>query len=142
MKKIILFLIVIFIVITGCQKKDQVKKEEIKDSMKEVMITINNKEYELELEDNETVKDFLKLLPVSVSMSELNGNEKFIYLDQSLSTNPTNPKNITQGDVMLFGDNCLVIFYKSFETSYSYTKIGHINDLDDLGKEDVMVEIK
>ena len=142
MKRIILFLIVISIVITGCQKKEQVKKEEIKDSMKEVMITINNKEYELELEDNETVKDFLKLLPLSVSMSELNGNEKFIYLDQSLSTNPTNPKNITQGDVMLFGDNCLVIFYKSFETSYSYTKIGHINDLDDLGKEDVMVEIK
>ena len=142
MKKIILFLIVIFIVITGCQKKDQVKKEEIKDSMKEVMITINNKEYELELEDNETVNDFLKQLPLSISMSELNGNEKYIYLDQSLSTNPTNPKNITQGDVMLFGDNCLVIFYKSFETSYSYTKIGHINDLDDLGKEDVMVEIK
>ena len=142
MKKIILFLIVISIVITGCQKKDQVKKEEIKDSMKEVMITINNKEYELELEDNETVNDFLKQLPLSISMSELNGNEKYIYLDQSLSTNPTNPKNITQGDVMLFGDNCLVIFYKSFETSYSYTKIGHINDLDDLGKEDVMVEIK
>ena len=142
MKKIILFLIVISILITGCQKKDQVKKEEIKDSMKEVMITINNKEYELELEDNETVNDFLKQLPLSISMSELNGNEKYIYLDQSLSTNPTNPKNITQGDVMLFGDNCLVIFYKSFETSYSYTKIGHINDLDDLGKEDVMVEIK
>ena len=142
MKKIILFLIVISIVITGCQKKDQVKKEEIKDSMKEVMITINNKEYELELEDNETVNDFLKQLPLSISMSELNGNEKYVYLDQGLSTNPTNPKNITQGDVMLFGDNCLVIFYKSFETSYSYTKIGHINDLDDLGKEDVMVEIK
>ena len=142
MKKIIIFLIVISIVITGCQKKDQVKKEEIKDSMKEVMITINNKEYELELEDNETVNDFLKQLPLSISMSELNGNEKYIYLDKSLSTNPTNPKNITQGDVMLFGDNCLVIFYKSFETSYSYTKIGHINDLDDLGNEDVMVEIK
>lgn len=142
MKKIILFLIVISILITGCQKKDQVKKEEIKDSMKEVMITINNKEYELELDDNETVKDFLELLPLSISMSELNGNEKYFYLDQSLSTNPTNPKNITQGDVMLFGDNCLVIFYKSFETSYSYTKIGHINDLDDLGKEEVMVEIK
>lgn len=142
MKRIILFLIVISIVITGCQKKEQVKKEEIKDSMKEVMITINNKEYELELDDNETVKDFLRLLPLSISMSELNGNEKYIYLDQSLSTNPTNPKNITQGDVMLFGDNCLVIFYKSFETSYSYTKIGHINDLDDLGKEEVMVEIK
>ena len=139
MKKIIIILIVISIVITGCQKKE---KKEKRDHMKEVNITINHKDYKLELEENETVNDFLKQLPLSISMSELNGNEKYVYLDQSLSTNPTKPKTITQGDVMLFGDDCFVIFYKSFETSYSYTKIGHIKDLDDLGNEEVMVEIK
>ena len=139
MKKIIIILIVISIVITGCQKKE---KKEKRDHMKEVNITINHKDYKLELEENETVNDFLKQLPLSISMSELNGNEKYVYLDQSLSTNPTKPKTITQGDVMLFGDDCFVIFYKSFETTYSYTKIGHIKDLDDLGNEEVMVEIK
>ena len=139
MKKIIIILIVISIVITGCQKKE---KKEKRDHMKEVNITINHKDYKLELEENETVNDFLKQLPLSISMSELNGNEKYVYLDQSLSTNPTKPKTITQGDVMLFGDDCFVIFYKGFETTYSYTKIGHIKDLDDLGNEEVMVEIK
>ena len=43
----------------------------------------DNKEYELELEDNETVNDFLKQLPLSISMSELNGNEKYVYLTSS-----------------------------------------------------------
>ena len=39
---------------------------------------------------------------------------------------------INKGDVMLYQDNCLVIFYKSFSSSYSYTKIGHIKDTSEL----------
>ena len=41
---------------------------------------------------------------------------------------------------MLFDNGCLVIFYKSFDTSYSYTKIGYIDNLPDLGNGDVSVK--
>ena len=43
---------------------------------------------------------------------------------------------------MLFGNNCLVIFYESFDTSYSYTKIGHIDNLDDLGSNNIEIKIE
>ena len=82
------------------------------------------------------------MLPKEFDMNELNRNEKYIYLDKTLPTNQYNPKNIEVGDIMLYGDNCLVVFYKSFDTSYSYTKIGHIENLSDLGNNNVTIKFE
>ena len=120
----------------------KVKDNDSNEVMKSMNITINNKEYNIQLENNETVNKFIELLPLEFNMSELNGNEKYVYLNTKLPTNPSNLKRINSGDIMLYGNNCLVIFYKSFNTSYSYTKIGHINNLDNLGSNDIKVIIK
>ena len=147
----ILVIISLFMVV-GCNSKntnDEINNNEnnIEDNnsnevISSVKVTINNKEYTLNLEDNETAKSFANLLPQEFNMSELNGNEKYVYMGSSLPTNSYNPKHIEKGDVMLFGNNCLVIFYKSFDTSYSYTKIGHINNLDDLGNGSITVKFE
>ena len=147
MKKIIIYLLLITILLTGCtrvEEKNNINKENTSkesDIVSSLNIVINNDNYVLNLESNETVTKLLELLPLEIEMSELNGNEKYIYLDESLPTNSSNPKHINSGDVMLFGDNCLVIFYKSFDTSYSYTKIGHIDNLKDLGSNNITVKI-
>ena len=147
MKKIIIYLLLITILLTGCtrvEEKNNINKENTSkesDIVSSLNIVINNDNYVLNLESNETVTKLLELLPLEVEMSELNGNEKYIYLDESLPTNSSNPKHINSGDVMLFGDNCLVIFYKSFDTSYSYTRIGHIDNLKDLGSNSITVKI-
>ena len=110
--------------------------------MNKINVTINGTKYEANLENNETVKEFIDLLPNEFNMTELNGNEKYIYLDNNLPSNPVNVKHINKGDIMLYGDNCLVIFYKSFDTSYFYTKIGHIANLPDLDKDSILVKIE
>ena len=101
--------------------------------MDKMFVTISDKKYEIKLENNSTVSALMQELPLEVSMSDLNNNEKYVDLDSSLPTNTYSPKHIEAGDVMLFGNNCLVIFYESFDTSYSYTKIGHIDNLPNLG---------
>ena len=159
MKKIIYSLLIItfLFIIVGCNSK----KEEIKNRsndqqendinnnesnrnevIKLVKAIINEKENIINLEDNETARSFAKLLPQELNMSELNGNKKYIYLDTNLPTNSSNPKKINVGDVMLYGDNCLVIFYKTFDTSYSYTKIGHIDNLPNLGNGSIKVKFE
>ena len=110
--------------------------------MSNLKVIISDKTYTLNLENNKTVEEFIDILPQTFNMSELNGNEKYVYMDNSLTTNSYNPKHIEKGDVMLFGDNCLVIFYKSFDTSYSYTKIGHIDNLDNLGNGSITAKFE
>ena len=148
MKKSIVLLIALILIMTGCSSKKVVtpknnkEEKEVIERVSKVNIVIDNKEYILNLENNDSVLELVSMLPLSVTMNELNDNEKYVYLDKKITTNEIRPKNITSGDVMLYGDNCLVIFYKSFETSYSYTKIGHIDNLSELGKTNVNVEIK
>lgn len=149
MKKRLLkwFLIILTIplIITGCKKENEYIKANDYNSnevIKEVIAIINDKEYIIRLENNETAKSFLDILPKEFDMKELNGNEKYIYLDKDLPTNATTPQRINAGDIMIYGNNCLVIFYKSFDTNYSYTKIGHIDKMPDLDNKDISIIIK
>lgn len=107
-----------------------------------IKVNIDNKNYTAILEQNETTEQFLNMLPQEFNMSELNGNEKYVYLDTTLPSNSYSPKHIESGDIMLYGNNCLVVFYKSFDTSYSYTKIGHIDNLNDLGNKNVSIKFE
>ncbi len=106
-----------------------------------VYISINNQKLEVNLEDNSTASALVKMLPLELSMDDLNNNEKYVYLDESLPTNIYSPKHIEAGDVMLFGDNCLVIFYESFDTTYDYSKIGHIDNMPKLDSGNISVSI-
>lgn len=160
MKKIVygLLIIICLFIVVGCnQKNSETNTQDTQTSQQEnnnyelnnsnevikpVKAIINGKEYKIDLEDNETANSFVGLLPQELNMRELNGNEKYIYLDTTLPTNSSNQKRINVGDVMLYGDNCLVIFYKSFDTSYSYTKIGHIDNLPNLGNDSISVKFE
>lgn len=109
------------------------------NEMKKLFVTIEGQKLEVKLAENATVSALLKMLPLELSMSDLNGNEKYAYLSEALPVDAVRPGRVEAGDVMLFGDDCLVIFYESFDTSYSYTKIGHIDNLPELGSGEVVV---
>ena len=93
-----------------------------------IKITANAQTFTATLLDNNSAKAFNQMLPLTIKMIELNGNEKYSDLQSSLPINPSNPKTITSGDLMLYGSETLVLFYKTISTSYSYTKLGQIDD--------------
>lgn len=92
-------------------------------------IKIGNSTFTATLNDNATATAFKSLLPLTVNMVELNSNEKYIDLPRSLPTSAANPGTIQNGDLMLYGSSTLVLFYKTFSTSYSYTRLGRIDDV-------------
>lgn len=91
-------------------------------------LSIGGTDFTAELANNATAQAFNALLPMTLNMTELNGNEKYKYLDTTLPTNATCPGTIHAGDILLYGNNCVVVFYKTFSTTYNYTKIGRITD--------------
>ena len=108
---------------------------------KHMKVIINNLEYDMELENNNASLDLLSVSPIELEMSDLNNDEKYSYLSFSLTSNDDYTGSISKGDVMLYQTNCLVIFYKDFDTTSKYTKIGHINNLPDFNNESIKVII-
>ena len=97
-------------------------------------VTVNGTAFTATLEDTEAARAFAARLPLTVSMEELNGNEKFAYLDEALPTAATRPGTIHAGDIMLFGSDCLVLFYETFSSGYRYTPIGRLDDASGLAE--------
>lgn len=95
-------------------------------------LLINGQSYKVNLYDNSTVNQLLERLPMTLSMDDLHQNEKYHYLNESLPTNSESIGMIEAGDLMLFGSDCIVLFYETFTTSYQYTRIGHLENINEL----------
>ena len=120
-----------FLLVSGAKCENSPSSEKI---MPEIRITIGGKTFSATLENTPAAAEFVKMLPLTLRMNELNGNEKYIGLSGKLSAVPECPGRIQCGDLMLYGRSTLVLFYESFPTSYSYTRIGKITDVKGLKK--------
>jgi hypothetical protein len=156
MKIIMLSTFLLFTVLatTGSCKKEDFKEEnqingETMDGKTnpiagtQIKVKVGTKSFNATLYSNKTTDAFKTLLPLSLNMTDLNRNEKKFDLTVNLPTNIEEIGTIQEGDILLWGNNTLVLFYKSFNTPYRYTKIGKIVDVSGLaavlGSGDVKV---
>ena len=107
-------------------KPDETKAEE--NNMIQVTIQVGEREFEADLLTNASVESLVAHFPLTVTMGEMNGNEKYYYLPTALPADAQSIGTIHAGDFMLFGSDCLVLFYEDFRTSYRYTRLGHISN--------------
>lgn len=101
----------------------QINAEEMK-----INVNIGNHTFAATIADTETGRAFYNMLPLTLNMTELNGNEKYCYLDTSLPTASYRPGTINAGDIMLYGSTCVVLFYETFSSGYNYTRIGAVGN--------------
>jgi hypothetical protein len=91
-------------------------------------IRVGSSTFTATLANNATATAFRATLPITINMAELNGNEKYFDLPSSLPARASNPGTINTGELMLYGSSTLVLFYKTFPTSYGYTPIARIGN--------------
>jgi len=93
-----------------------------------IWMAVGERRFAVTLADNEAARAFVSQLPLSLDMPDLNGNEKHVKLPKALPTDATRPGTIRNGDLMLWGADTLVVFYLTFDSRYSYTRLGRIED--------------
>lgn len=106
-------------------------------------VNVNGSDFTATLEQNTAVDSLVEMLrdgPLTLELSDYSGFEKVGPLETSLPT--SNQQTTTQaGDIVLYQGNQIVMFYGS--NSWSYTRLGHIDDLtgweEALGSGDVTV---
>jgi hypothetical protein len=91
-------------------------------------MTVGERRFAVTLGDTPAAKAFAARVPFSIDMSDLNGNEKHAKLRSPLPADASRPGTIRTGDVMLWGSDTLVVFYLTFESPYSYTRIARVDD--------------
>lgn len=97
-----------------------------------MQMSVGERHYKIRLADTEAARAFSALIPLTLEMADLNSNEKYVDLAVPLPKDASFPGTIKAGDVMLYGSQTLVVFYKTFKTPYSYTRIGNIETPDAL----------
>ena len=97
-------------------------------------MTVGERRFAITLTDNAAARAFAAQLPLTLDMSELHGNEKHADLPKPLPANASRPGTIRNDDLMLYGADTLVVFYLTFQSSYSYTRLGRVDDPSDLAQ--------
>lgn len=95
----------------------------------QIQIAVNGQAFAATLFQNETTDVLMERFPLTLDMGDMNGNEKYYYLPDPLPVNAEKPSEIHSGDFMLYGTDCLVLFYEDFSSSYSYTPLGYVEDV-------------
>ena len=106
-------------------------------------ILIGENKFPFTLEDNEAANKLKEKLSIRLNMKGDVSHEKYYEFDDTFKTNSYSPGTIETGDILLYKSNYLVLFYETFSSSYSYTKLGKVTSTDGLkealGSGDVSV---
>ena len=121
------------------KEEAETKTAESVGNLGTIKVDINGTSYDATLFSNNTAKEFLGILPISVDMSDADGNRKSGYMFSGLAIVTPSTRDMSAGDIALFGKSTIVIFYKDTKSSGKFIKLGHIDNLPDLGNGEVSV---
>ena len=95
-----------------------IRKEE------KMKLLIDNKNIDVTWENNNSILDLEKLVPLTIKMNKYGGFEQTGNIGKTISSNDSNI-DVKPGDIVLYNSNQISVFYNNHNWSYTY--LGHIN---------------
>ena len=120
---------------TETRTPENTKEPEETEAMK-MKVQIEDAVFTAALEENAAVCEFVEMMrqgPVTIQMRDYGSFEKVGSLGKSLTASDRQTTTVA-GDIVLYNGDQIVMFYGS--NSWSYTRLGHIDDL--TGWEDAL----
>ena len=105
--------------------------DEKEQTVMKMNVQIGDHTFTATLEDNQAVAELAEMMeegPVTITLNDYGGFEKVGSLGRSLTAS-NSQTTTTAGDIVLYNGNNIVMFYGS--NSWSYTRLGKIDDLTD-----------
>ena len=96
------------------------------NEVEEMKLYIDDLNLDVTWEDNDSVKELMKLAKdeIIINMHEYGGFEQTGSIGKSIKRNDKQI-DVIPGDIVLYNGNAISIFYNP--SSWSYTRLGHIN---------------
>lgn len=154
-KKIIksLFLLAVLLGgVMGCSKNEQntlsendsqenssnMSNPQDEDEITNVEINVNNTNFLVNMDNTPTGKALMARLP-STSMRlptsyDQDGVLKYYDMPMNIVSNPEKITNVSTGDLLMDGNDRLILYYQDAEINGEYTKVGKIENSDGLAE--------
>ncbi len=148
MKKILLFpfMLLLAMTVTACDgdsphmdnddteqsgsNSENNEDDNTENNSRMITIKVGDKTITATMEDNSAARDFVSRLPLEVTLNDYASAEKIFYPSPALdiSGTPGGFSNPQPGDITIYAPwGNIAIFYKSFSSSNSLIRIGHID---------------
>ena len=114
--------------------REETQENTINDigSLPDIQIKLNGIYYRAKPVISYATQNFMKKFPMTVQMSDESSNQKKGCVYDKFEGDSDKPKNAVRGDLLLYGDSCVVIVTSDFAAYGKYRKIGHIDNIDGL----------
>lgn len=112
------------------KEKSQMEAKEKIGELPNIIVNVNGSIYTIIPDITYASQSLVSHLPFVVEMNDADGNKKQGCTYLKFDGEGSRSKTIKKGDVLIYGDSCVVIATGDFDFGNKYRKIGHINNLD------------
>ena len=104
-----------------------------------IRISIDGEQYTAITLVSYASQDFIKNTPISLEMRDDGINKKRGCSYYRFNGDAVRAKKVEKGDLLIYGDSCIVIATGDFTGDNQYKKIGHINNMGAVSSGTMMV---